>query len=75
MIDFWFMDMPRSEMARLIDEWVYSERDRAICRRRFLDGVKFETLAEEFDLSVRQTKSIVHKAKNHILYHVSRDVT
>lgn len=30
-------------------------------KRRFLDGVKFETLAEEFDLSVRQTKNIIRK--------------
>ena len=29
-----------------------------------IDGVKFETLTEEFDLSVTQTKNIVYKRQN-----------
>ena len=45
----------RSEWERLIDEWVIgrnSERDKAILKRRLLDGVLLEPLAEEFGLSV-----------------------
>ena len=49
-------DISASELAGVIDEWVHSERDRRIVKRRFLDGVYFEPLAEEFDLSVRHTK-------------------
>jgi len=67
MVDFWFVDVSRSEIAMLIDEWIHSERDRAICRRRFLDGVKFEALAEEFDLSVRQTKNIIYRSRRCII--------
>lgn len=59
-------DLPRSEVSRLIDEWIFSERDRAILKRRLLDGVTYERLAEEFDLSVRQTKSIVYKAEQRL---------
>ena len=53
--------IPRSEVERLIDEWIFSERDRAILKRRLLDGICFEPLAEEFDLSVRQIKTIVYQ--------------
>jgi hypothetical protein len=56
-------DIPRSEWERLIDEWIFCERDRAILRRRILDGICFEPLAEEFDMSVRQMKNIVYKAQ------------
>lgn len=55
-------DKPRSEWERLIDEWIFNERDRKIIKRRLLDGVCFEPLAEEFEMSVRQTKTIVQKS-------------
>lgn len=54
-------NISNSELARLIDEWVKGERDRAIMKRRLIDCVCFEPLSEEFNLSVRQTKSIVNK--------------
>ena len=52
---------PRSVIEGLIDEWIFSERDRKILKRRLLDGITYENLAEEFDLSVRQIKTIVYK--------------
>ena len=45
----------------LIDEYIHSGRNRALLKRRLIDGVCFEPLAEEFGLSVRQTKNIVYK--------------
>ena len=56
-----FDELSRSDISQLIDEWIFNERDRAILKRRLLDGIKFEALAEEFDLSVRRTKTIVYK--------------
>lgn len=56
----------------MIDEWVigkYAERDRAIMRRRLIDGVCYEPLAEEFDLSVAQVKRIIYKRQNQIFRH------
>ena len=50
-----------AEVAALIDNYIHKERDRAILKRRLCDGVCFEPLAEEFKLSVRQTKRIVYK--------------
>ena len=54
-------DLSRSQWENLIDEWIFNERDRAILKRRLLDGKTFEQLAEEFDLSVRHVKNIVYK--------------
>ena len=56
-------DLSRSEIEHLIDEWIFSERDRAILKRRLLDGICYEPLAEEFDMSVRQVKTIVYRGQ------------
>lgn len=48
-----------SEWNRLIDEWVFNERNRLILKRRIIDGVTYEKLSEEFDMSDRQIKKIV----------------
>lgn len=61
---------PRSEIERLIDEWIFNERDRKILKRRLLDGCCYEPLAEEFDLSVRHVKSIVYKAQERLYKHI-----
>lgn len=63
-------DRPRSAIANLIDEWIFSERDRAICRRRILDGIRYEPLAEEFDLSVQRVKTIVHRCEETLQKHI-----
>jgi DNA-directed RNA polymerase specialized sigma24 family protein len=63
-------DLSRSEWERLIDEWIFSERDRKILKRRLLDGVTFERLAEEFDLSTRHVKSIIYKQEQQLFAHI-----
>lgn len=52
-----------SQMTVLIDEYIHSERDRRLLKRRLIDGAKFEPLAEEFELSVRHTKEIIYRAQ------------
>lgn len=32
-------NLSRSEISHLIDEWIFNERDRAVLKRRLLDGV------------------------------------
>lgn len=56
-----------SQIAFLIDEYIHSQRDRAILKRRFIDGIHFEPLAEEFWLSVRQVKNIVYKGEQRLI--------
>lgn len=55
------MEYTNSQIRELIAEHIHSERDRAVLCRRLIDGISFERLSEEFDLSVRQTKNIVYK--------------
>ena len=40
-------DLDRYQWEALIDRWIFNERDRAIIKRRLLDGICFEQLAEE----------------------------
>ena len=56
-----------SQIERLIDEHIHNERNRQILKRRLIDGVCFEPLAEEFGLSVRQVKRIVYRYGDMIL--------
>lgn len=62
-------DLSRSEIEYLIEEWILKERDRRILKRRLLDGICYEPLAEEFGLSVRQIKNIVYKGEDKIFRH------
>lgn len=54
-------EIPRSEWEKLIDEWILSERDRKIAKRRLLDGICYEPLAEEMELSTAQIKRITKR--------------
>ena len=64
------MEYSNSQARELIAEYIHSERDRKILERRLIDGVTFEKLAEEFDLSVRRTKTIVYKGQEKIFRHI-----
>ena len=67
-------DISRSELEHLIDEWIIgrnAERDRKILKRRLLDGITYDRLAEEFDLSVRQLKNIIYKAEDRLFSHIT----
>lgn len=65
-------NLSRSEIEKVIDDWIFNERDRAILKRRLLDGICFEPLAEEFDLSVRHIKTIVYKGQERIFKVIER---
>lgn len=60
-------NLDRYQWEELIDRWIFNQRDRAIIKRRLLDGICFEPLAEEFNLSVRQVQKIVYKAQNKLI--------
>jgi hypothetical protein len=60
----------RSEWEQLIDEWIFSERDRLIIKRRLLDGICFEPLAEEFQMSDRHIKRIVKRSTDILMAHI-----
>lgn len=64
------IEYTNSGVARVIDEYVHSERDRAIIKRRLIDGVSIERLAEEFDRSPRAMQRTVAKLQTVVFLHM-----
>ena len=67
-------ELSRTELENLIDEWIIgrnAERDRKILKRRLLDGITYDRLAEEFDLSVRQLKNIIYRTEDRLFSHIT----
>ena len=60
-------EIPLDKKQHLIDEWIFSERNRKILKRKLLDGITHERVAEEFDMSTRHIKDIVKDGKAVIL--------
>lgn len=64
------MEYSNSRIREIIAEWIHNERDRKILERRLIDGVTFERLAEEFDMSDSQIKRIVYKLQEQLFKHL-----
>lgn len=62
-----FDSISNTQIKWWIGEYVHNQRDRALLLRRLCDGICFEPLSEEFDLSVRQTKTIVYREQDRLL--------
>ena len=62
--------LSRTEWIELIDLWIFNETDRAILKRRLLDGRTYEQLAEEFNYSDRHIKTRVYKAEKQLFKHI-----
>ena len=56
-------DYTNSQMRELIEEHVHHQRNRNLLCRRLIDGVGYEALGEEFDLSTQRVKAIVSQEK------------
>lgn len=63
-------DITTGQVAAAIEDYIFSARDRAILKRRLIDGICFEPLAEEFDMFVRQIKDIVYKGSAKVFRHL-----
>jgi hypothetical protein len=56
-----FNNISNTHLTAIIDEWIKNERDRKLMKRRLIDGVSLERLAEEFELSPKQAFRITNK--------------
>ena len=66
-------DYTRSDIVFAINEYIVgrnAERDRKVMYRRLIDGICYEPLAEEFDMSVSQIKRIIYKCQDKIFKHL-----
>ena len=64
------MEYTNSQIDRLINEYIHSERDRKILKRRLIDGICYEPLSEEFELSVKQIHNIINKSEMVLFKHL-----
>lgn len=56
-----FESISNKQLSEYIDTWIKGERNRQIMKRRLIDLITYERLAEEFDMSVTQIKRIIYK--------------
>lgn len=67
------IDLSRSEWENAIDQWIIgrnSERNRKMLKRRLLDGITYERLSEEFDMSTQNVCSIIYKCQEQVFKHL-----
>lgn len=63
----------RDEVVHIIEQWVIgpnAERDRRILVRALVDGVPYEPLEEELQVSVSTIKRVISKNAYRVLKHV-----
>jgi AraC-like DNA-binding protein len=56
-------NLDRYEWENLIDRWIFDEKDRIILKRKFLDNISLEKIAEDLGMSPRQINRRFNKAK------------
>ena len=64
------MEYSNTQMRELILDHVHSLRDRRILESRLIDGLTFDALASEYELSVRQVKNIVYRNEKILFRHL-----
>ena len=67
-----FDNIPNNQLLQIIENWIKSERDRNLMKRRLIDGISLEKLSEEFELSVKQVYRITNKYYD-ILYQLCNE--
>lgn len=53
-------EFSNSVITNAINEYIHNKRNRDILKRRYVDGLTYEQLACQFDMSVRQIKNIIY---------------
>lgn len=63
------LNIPRSELNHLIEEYVYVARNKSIFYKK-LEGYTYEEIAEEYSLSTVRIKEIVKECLDKISRHI-----
>lgn len=63
------LNIPRSEIERLADEWILVVRNKQIFLRK-LEGYTHEEIAEEYNLSTVRVKEIVKECLEKVTKHI-----
>ena len=65
-----FADISNDVIAAVIDKWVKGERNREIMKRRLIDHITYERIADEFDMSPRYIKTLIYKLEMIVYKHL-----
>ena len=63
-------DFSNSQIDAAINEWVHSDRDRAILHFKLVDGMTYEKIAEKMDMSPKRVQNIVYAAEDKLFRHL-----
>lgn len=61
------MEYTNSQIIKLIDEHIHNDRNRKILKDRFVDGMTYERLAERYELSFQQVRTIVYRGQEKLI--------
>ena len=61
---------PASKLSEVINEYIHNARNKDISRRKILDDEGYRVIALDYDLTIRQCKSIVRKTRRIIYDHL-----
>lgn len=67
------MDYSNSRMETLIDEWIHSDRDRLILKRRLVDGWTYRQIADAVDMEESTCKRKVYKLQEKLFAKIPLD--
>ena len=65
-------DLSRSELEKLIDEYVHHARNRDILKRRLFDGALYTEIATEFHLDYDYTRKLIHKEEDKLFRKIEK---
>lgn len=63
-------DYPREYLEDLIDQWIFDWQARVMLKRHLLDGITYEDLAEELDVSRATVYNKITKYFNKLCKHL-----
>lgn len=64
------MEYSNHKVEAVIDEWIHNALHRDLLKSRLLDGLTYERLAEEYDMSVSQVRRILKRGIDQIIKHL-----
>ena len=64
------IEYSNSQISELIDDYIHNARNRAILKDRLIDGLTYEKIAEIYDMSYQQVRTIIYKEQEKIFRHI-----
>ena len=64
------IEYSNSQISELIDDYIHNARNRAILKDRLIDGLTYERIAEIYDMSYQQVRTIIYREQEKIFKHI-----